>query len=462
MDGLTDIQRAHSIETRVQIETRREQRTQYLQDREKRRAILESYLSRSTLTDAEKSALRDQLNTKETAFMRLFRQPVGPKDFQTVKVIGRGGFGEVHLVVKNGSMEPYAMKIMRKNEMVLRRQIEHLRAEREVLAQTHFTNEWVVRLFYSFQDDVNLYLVMEYLGGGDLMFLLCERGVFPEAMARFYIGELLLAIDSIHRLNYIHRDIKPDNILIDYSGHIKLTDFGLCTGFHQHDCSDTFARLVAEKKPGRPSLTHRRGFSHNYKTTPRAVAYSVVGTPDYTAPEVFSRKGYTKAVDYWSAGVILFEMVAGGTPFYDDDQAVTCARIIQSPNDYAFPDDLDFTPEVVDLIHRLVCDEDRRYTSLESVRNHPFMRGFDFVFVNRNTPPFIPKLRTGFDTSRFDNPEEDLLNAAALNGADQTKKNAGFAGYTFKGFLNVCNDRVASNAQGVTLESIFTSHEAEL
>ncbi|KAL7722182.1 non-specific serine/threonine protein kinase [Entamoeba marina] len=197
-----------SLQAKMKIESQKEQRAQYLHDRENRRTILETYLSNS-----------------KSEFMRLTRSKASVKDFDTVKVIGRGGFGEVRLVVKKGTSDVYAMKMMKKKDMIERKQIEHVRAERDILAQTHFTNEWVVKMYNSFQDDDYLYIVMEYLGGGDMMSLLIKEDIFPEEMARFYIAELVLALDSIHRLDYIHRDVKPDNILIGYDGHIKLTDF---------------------------------------------------------------------------------------------------------------------------------------------------------------------------------------------------------------------------------------------
>ena len=122
------------------------------------------------------------------------------------------------------------MKTLKKADVVKRKQVAHVKAERDILAEAD--NEWVVKLYYSFQDKENLYLVMDYIPGGDMMGRLIKEGIFSEKLAQFYIAELVLAVESVHQMGFIHRDIKPDNILIDKSGHIKLTDFGLCTGFH--------------------------------------------------------------------------------------------------------------------------------------------------------------------------------------------------------------------------------------
>lgn len=179
--------------------------------------------------------MRRMLNQKESNYIRLKRAKMEKSMFTKLKTIGVGAFGEVTLVQKIDTPHLlYAMKTLKKADVLKRNQVAHVKAERDILAEAD--NGWVVKLYYSFQDRDNLYFVMDYIPGGDLMSLLIKMGIFSEELARFYIAELTLAVESVHKMGFIHRDIKPDNILIDKEGHIKLTDFGLCTGFRwTHD-----------------------------------------------------------------------------------------------------------------------------------------------------------------------------------------------------------------------------------
>ena len=181
-----------------------------------------------TLSTEERDERRKEHCAKETEFLRLKRSKLGAADFEAIKVIGKGAFGEVRLVQKVDTGHIYAMKVLRKSEMVSKEQVGHVRAERDALVEAD--HQWVVKMFFSFQDPTNLYLVMEFLPGGDLMTLLMKEDTLSEEVAQFYMAETALAIEYIHSLNFIHRDIKPDNLLLDSKGHVKLSDFGLCTG----------------------------------------------------------------------------------------------------------------------------------------------------------------------------------------------------------------------------------------
>lgn len=184
--------------------------------------------------EEQKDKLRAIFAQKESDFLRLKRSKINKDMFTKIKTIGIGSFGEVSLVQKQDTGALYAMKTLRKAEVWKRNQTAHVKAERDILSEAD--NEWVVKLHFSFQDKGNLYFVMDYVPGGDMMSLLIKQGRFPEWAACFYIAELVCAVESVHKLGFIHRDIKPDNILIDEKGHLKLTDFGLCTGFHwTHD-----------------------------------------------------------------------------------------------------------------------------------------------------------------------------------------------------------------------------------
>lgn len=180
-------------------------------ERQQRLARLEE--SMKGLSEDQKEQKRYQHHQRETEFLRLKRARLGVEDFEPLKVIGRGAFGEVRLVQKKDTGHVYAMKILRKADMLEKEQVAHVRAERDILVEAD--HQWVVKMYYSFQDTVNLYLIMEFLPGGDMMTLLMKKDTLEESVTQFYIAETALAIHSIHRLGFIHRDIKPDNLLLD-------------------------------------------------------------------------------------------------------------------------------------------------------------------------------------------------------------------------------------------------------
>ncbi|KAL7722181.1 non-specific serine/threonine protein kinase [Entamoeba marina] len=200
---------------------------------------------------------------------------------------------------------------------------------------------------------------------------------------------------------------------------------------------------------------------HDYKHRSRDVVYSVVGTPDYTAPEVFEKVGYGKECDYWSLGCILFEMVCGFPPFLSDDAVQTCLKIVNYPESYRFPSRLNLSDEVQDLIRHLICPVSKRYNTVDQIKNHPFFNGFDFDHPILNKPPFIPKLSSMFDTSNFEDFETEYVDTQKRVKKEGDTKDLAFVGYTYKGFLNVMNPQKKSQEiGGVTLERIFTSHES--
>jgi protein-serine/threonine kinase len=210
-------------------------------------------------------------------------------------------------------------------------------------------SHWVVQLYYSFQDTSHLYLLMEFLPGGDLMTMLIKYDTFSEDVTRFYIGEIALAIEAVHKLGFIHRDIKPDNILIDKSGHVKLSDFGLSTGFQKMHDSAYYQRMFegqgaadqaaaarhAANNPNRNSvainaihLTTSKDQIATWKANRRKLAYSTVGTPDYIAPEIFLQQGYSSECDWWSLGAIMFECLVGYPPFCSENAHDTYRKIM--------------------------------------------------------------------------------------------------------------------------------------
>ncbi|KAH9949742.1 kinase-like domain-containing protein [Amylocystis lapponica] len=420
-------------------------------ERNTRRVELERKLAGDLTMSAERKLRHlQQLGRRESAFLRLRRTKLGLEDFRTVKVIGKGAFGEVRVVQKTDTGKIYAMKTLRKDEMLKKDQLAHVRAERDVLAESN--SPWVVQLFYSFQDSSYLYMIMEFLPGGDLMTMLIKYDTFPEDVARFYIAECVLAIEAVHQLGFIHRDIKPDNILLDKDGHIKLSDFGLSTGFHKQHNSSYYQRLLDSANgivsPTTAAQAARNSVMVNsinltmsnkdqiatWKANRRKLAYSTVGTPDYIAPEIFLQKGYGNECDWWSLGAILFECLVGYPPFCSESTQETYQKIVQWQNYLAFPDDVHLSREAEDLIRRLIISPERRL-GVEQMKHHPFFDGVSWSGIRNIEAPFIPRLRSTTDTSYFPTDELDQVPDEPIS-ADSTdaSKDLAFLGYTFKRF----------------------------
>jgi len=333
--------------------------------------------------------LREKKNTK--------KKKVTVEDFTTIKIIGRGAFGEVRVVVKKDDNSIYAMKTLEKKEMIDKNQVDHIKTERNLLSAAD--NPWLVRLVYSFQDNEYLYLVMEYCAGGDLMTILCREDILTEQQTRFYISELVCAVNMVHELNFVHRDLKPDNVLIANSGHIKLSDFGLAKKFNTMD--DEYINQWKKNRTvyhsAKSILPKKRGrYMRN-----RTLMFSTVGTPDYIASEVFSQKGYGKAVDWWSLGVILFECLVGYPPFYAEEPLQTCRKIVNHKRTLVIPSEAGLSREAKDLIFKLICSHKTRLNYAGIVR-HPFFKYCRWDNLLSHKPPFIPNLSSKFDTSNFD------------------------------------------------------------
>ncbi|XP_018602340.1 serine/threonine-protein kinase 38 isoform X1 [Scleropages formosus] len=386
------------------------------EEREMRQQKLEKVMDQEGLADEEKRIRRSQHARKETEFLRLKRTRLGLDDFESLKVIGRGAFGEVRLVQKKDTGHVYAMKILRKADMLEKEQVGHIRAERDILVEAD--SLWVVKMFYSFQDKMNLYLIMEFLPGGDMMTLLMKKDTLSEEATQFYIAETVLAIDSIHQLGFIHRDIKPDNLLLDSRGHVKLSDFGLCTGLKKAHRTE-FYRNLNHSLPSDftfQNMNSKRK-AETWKRNRRQLAFSTVGTPDYIAPEVFMQNGYNKLCDWWSLGVIMYEMLIGYPPFCSETPQETYRKVMNWRETLVFPPEVPISEKAKDLILRFCCESEHRIGALgvEEIKSNPFFEGVDYDHI-RERPAAIPiEIKSIDDTSNFDEfPDSDILQPTDL------------------------------------------------
>uniref|UniRef100_A0A8D8GZC3 non-specific serine/threonine protein kinase n=1 Tax=Culex pipiens TaxID=7175 RepID=A0A8D8GZC3_CULPI len=434
---------------------------------------LESEMSKLDLPEETKIEMRKLLCQKESNYIRLKRAKMDKSMFARIKTIGVGAFGEVTLVKKIDTPNHlYAMKTLRKADVLKRNQVAHVKAERDILAEAD--NEWVVKLYYSFQDKDNLYFVMDYIPGGDLMSLLIKKGIFEEELARFYVAELTCAIESVHKMGFIHRDIKPDNVLIDRKGHIKLTDFGLCTGFRWTHDSKYYQKsgdhtrqdsMEAWSKAGSeipPPLERRK-----FREKNRAKAHSIVGTPNYIAPEVLLRSGYTQLCDWWSVGVILFEMLVGQPPFLANTAEETQIKVINWRQTLKIPVEAQLSKESQDIILRLCKNEDERIgRNVDEIKSHPFFRSIDFSKDLRSQPaPYEPKIKYPTDTSNFDPIDQTKLHDSSCDDTghsfdevfDSSKPfHHGFFEFTFRRFFDDEGDhKITLDANESQTEAIY-------
>ncbi|BCS26463.1 cAMP-dependent protein kinase catalytic subunit pkaC [Aspergillus puulaauensis] len=294
-------------------------------------------------------------------------------DFAFQRTLGTGSFGRVHLVQSKHNHRYYAIKVLKKAQVVKMKQIEHTNDERRMLNRVR--HPFLVTLWGTWQDSRNLYMVMDFVEGGELFSLLRKSQRFPNPVAKFYAAEVTLALEYLHSLNIIYRDLKPENLLLDRHGHLKITDFG-------------FAKEV-------PDIT-----------------WTLCGTPDYLAPEVVASKGYNKSVDWWSLGILIFEMLCGFTPFWDQGSPVKIYQNILQGR-VKFPPYLH--PDAVDLLSRLItADLTKRLGNLhagsEDIKNHPWFAEVTWERLLRKEidAPYVPPIRGGQgDASQYENYQEE-------------------------------------------------------
>lgn len=387
---------------------------------------LNKHMDNLGLSATEKKLMKNEILHKEAQELRENRRGMSIFDFEPESIIGRGAYGEVHIVRHKKTGEVFALKKMIKSDMIIKNQVHNIKSERNILALAD--NPWVVELKYSFQDENHLYLVMEYLPGGDLMNIFIKKDRLPENDARFYIAECVMAIESVHNLNYIHRDLKPDNILIDKEGHIKLADFGLCkcSDFSIGNPFDNLTKLEEEHME-KQAKKHERS---------RKLLFSTVGTPDYIAPEIFGRGGYDESVDWWSLGVIFFEMIIGYPPFYSNDPKITCQKILNWKRTFKIPPEAEISPEAQDLILKLITDRNSRLgrNGANEIKSHSFFTGIDWDNLRTQPSCWVPDIESDVDPKHFDTFEEQEAFYPPIPFSKQKsqRKDSNFIGFTFK------------------------------
>ena len=299
--------------------------------------------------------------------------PLGIKlsfhDFEKLKVLGKGSFGEVLLVKLKANNKYYAMKILVKKQVKLRHQEIHTKAERDLMVRINCP--FIVNIKFAFQDTYKLYIITEFMQGGEMFFHLHKERRFSNEKTRFYIIEIILAIEFLHENKMLYRDLKPENIMVDSTGHIKLTDFGL-------------SKMINKQKEK---------------------AFTICGTPQYLAPEILSDDGYDDSVDWWSLGCVMFEMLVGKAPFKIPKGAYLSADLYKKK--ITIPEFV--TPEAKDLISLLLIPNPKKRLGygpdgVKKIKDHPYFEGVNWedAWNRKLQPPFVPNLEGETDLKYFD------------------------------------------------------------
>ncbi|ELP92263.1 protein kinase, putative [Entamoeba invadens IP1] len=321
------------------------------------------------------------------------QKKVTQDDFDLVRVIGRGSFGKVMLVQKKDDKKYYAMKILRKDVVKERKQVDHTKAEKTVLMQ--ISHPFIVKLYYAFQTADKLYMILEFVNGGELFHHLKEENSFSEERSKFYAAEIALVLIHLHSLDIIYRDLKPENILLDNTGNVVITDFGLSKQLAEGQDTSTFC-----------------------------------GTPDYLAPEILKGTGHGAAVDWWSLGILIYEMIVGIPPFYDDDVSIMYQKILKSQPH--FPKNISYDAKSV-IMGLLEKDPNDRLEGKDVIEMEWFKDiDFDKLLKKEVPPPWVPPVKSKTEISQIDEEfiDEDAVDTPPNEGNTNNPDNT-FEGFTF-------------------------------
>eukprot|EP01098_Paradermamoeba_levis_P003892 TRINITY_DN1721_c0_g1_i1.p1 TRINITY_DN1721_c0_g1~~TRINITY_DN1721_c0_g1_i1.p1 ORF type:complete len:416 (-),score=130.17 TRINITY_DN1721_c0_g1_i1:91-1245(-) len=329
-------------------------------------------------------------------------------DFELVAVIGRGSFGKVMQVKKKDDGKFFAMKVLRKDTVIARKQVEHTKAEKAILQK--ISHPFIISLRYSFQTKEKLYMILDFVNGGEIFTHLKKEGRFSEERVRFYAAELSLALGYLHSHNVAYRDLKPENVLLDSEGHIRITDFGLSKEVEKTIGTTTFC-----------------------------------GTPEYLAPEVLKGEPHGVAVDWWSLGIMLFEMMASLPPFFSPNTNVMYQKILTAKIEFPAHFSADACSFISALLQR---DAQARLgggdDDVEAVKAHPWFKGFNWSKLERRevTPPFVPQVNDITDLKQIDVGFTSEKAVDSLVENDLTEQLNG-EGDTFQGFTYVGDNGLA-------------------
>ncbi|KAL6449930.1 nrc-2 Serine/threonine-protein kinase nrc-2 [Candida maltosa Xu316] len=353
---------------------------------------LNKHIGEVKITGRPRTYTQDR--TYSNSATRIVDVQVRPDSFEKIRLLGKGDVGKVYLVREKSSNKLYAMKILSKKEMIERNKIKRALAEQEILATSN--HPFIVTLYHSFQSKEYLYLCMEYCMGGEFFRALQTRETktICEADARFYAAEVTAALEYLHLMGFIYRDLKPENILLHQSGHIMLSDFDLSKQSERAKNPEISFNKSGMHLPSSGNSNHNGPTIDTKACIDGFRTNSFVGTEEYIAPEVIRGKGHTSAVDWWTLGIFIYEMLYGTTPFKGQDRKKTFANVLKK--EVKFLDTQPTSSNCRNIIKKLLIkDEEKRLgskTGASEIKNHVFFKDTQWALLRHQKPPMIPVL----------------------------------------------------------------------